>query len=287
MKRHILEADASARTGLARTFFNTCGQTTSCSLKIYCNKIVYGLAKQALQPPEGGWLASRWHWYRFPFSLRQSILWSPFLKAWFSPEAESAIECMLRQPDYEPVAWVTPQSGVVFLDVGAYIGPYTILAARASGAAGRVLALEPDPKNRRQLHKNLALNGITNCTVVPLAAWSRTGQIGWRKADQPDWHRASEEANTHTTEAITLDDLVARHRLDRVDWIKMDIEGGEVEALRGAQMTLQRFQPNLFIEIHETAAEVRSFLIPLGYRVERELFDQPPNRHGWLLARPE
>jgi FkbM family methyltransferase len=236
--------------------------------------------------PEQGWLHSRWHWYRFPFPMRKTVLWSPFLRAWFFPEDESAIECMLRQPDYEPVAWVTPQSGAVFLDVGAYIGPYTILAARASGAAGRVLALEPDPKNRRQLDKNLALNGITNCTVVPLAAWSRTGPIGWRKADHPDWHRASEEANARTTEAITLDDLVARHTLDRVDWIKMDIEGGEIEALKGAENILARFRPKLFIEVHETAEALRGFLHSRGYRIERESFDQPPDHHGWLLARP-
>jgi FkbM family methyltransferase len=269
-----------------KLFFETKGRSATVSTQLYFNKLIYAIIRSTCRMPKQGWLQSRWHWYRFPFSMRNSVLWSPFLKAWFSPEDESAIECMLHQPDYEPVAWVTPQSGAVFLDVGAYIGPYAILAARASGAAGRVLALEPDPKNRRQLDKNLALNEISNCTVVPLAAWSRAGRIGWRTADQPDWHRASEEANALTTEAITLDDLVARHKLDRVDWIKMDIEGGEVEALRGALVILQRFHPTLFIEIHETAAELKSFLIPLGYRVERELFDQPPNRHGWLLARP-
>jgi FkbM family methyltransferase len=274
------------RASLVRSFFETRGQNLSVSARLYFNKLVYAFVRSTRKMPEGGWLHSRWHWYRFPFSMRNSVLWSPFLRAWFSPEDESAMECMLHQPDYEPVTWVTPESGAVFLDVGAYIGPYAILAARASGAAGRVLALEPDPKNRRQLDKNLALNGITNCTVVPLAAWSRAGQIGWRKAEQPDWHGASDETDSHTTEAITLDDLVARQRLDRVDWIKMDIEGGEVEALRGAQMTLQRFRPTLFIEIHETTAELRSFLIPLGYRIERELFDQPPNHHGWFLARP-
>jgi FkbM family methyltransferase len=281
-----IEGRIPQRTSIVRSFFETRGQSWSVSARLYFNKLAYAIVRSTRKMPEQGWLHSRWHWYRFPFSLRNSVLWSPFLKAWFSPEDESAIECMLRQPDYEPVVWVRPGSGAVFLDVGAYIGPYSILAARESGAEGMVFALEPDPKNRRQLHKNLALNGITNCTVVPFAAWSRTGRIGWSKAEQPDWHRASEEATAHATEAITLDDLVTNHGLDRVDWIKMDVEGGEVEALRGAQITLQRFHPTLFVEIHDTADELKSFLIPLGYRVERELFDLPPNRHGWLLARP-
>jgi FkbM family methyltransferase len=269
-----------------KSFFETRGQNAAVSSRLYLNRLVYSFIRSTFKTPERGWIHSRWHWYRFPFTMRNSVLWSPFLKAWFLPEDDSAIECMLRQPDYEPVSWVNPQSGDVFLDVGAYIGPFAILAAKAAGATGKVFALEPDPKNRRQLEKNLALNGITNCTVVPLAAWSRGGRIGWRNADQPDWHRASEDTVTGTTEAISIDDLVAHYSLDRVDWIKMDIEGGEVEALKGAQMTLERFHPILFIEIHETDAELKSFLPPLGYSIERQRFDQPPNHHGWLLARP-
>ena len=64
--------------------------------------------------------------------MRNSILWSPFLKAWFTPEDESAMECMMRLPDYEPLDWVTPARDGVFLDVehralltsgGAFGGP--------------------------------------------------------------------------------------------------------------------------------------------------------------------
>lgn len=254
-------------------------------MRLYFNKLVYAFVRSTRKMPQEGWLHSRWHWYRFPFSMRNSVLWSPFLRAWFSPEDESAIECMLRQPDYEPVEWVMPQSGGVFLDVGAYIGPYTILAAQAVGPHGKVVAMEPDIANRRQLERNLTLNRIANCTVIPCAAWSRSGTIGWRKGEQPVWHGVDESQISETVEAVRVDEIVLQRGLDRVDWIKMDIEGGEIEALKGAENTLARFRPKLFIEVHETAEALRRFLDSRGYRIERESFDQPPNHHGWLLAR--
>ena len=65
----------------------------------------------------------------------------------------------------------------------------------------------------------------------------------------------------------------------------MDIEGGEIEALKGAEKTLARYHPALFIEVHETIAALRDLLASLNYRIEREAFDQPPDHHGWILAR--
>jgi FkbM family methyltransferase len=270
----------------AREFLReTRGQSAWVTAEVYCNKLTYGLIRTLAKTPASGWVSSPLHWHRFPFSLRGRVLWSPFLKAWFSPEDESAIECMLRQPRYEPVAWVAPAPGQIFLDIGAYIGPYAILAARTVGPAGRVVALEPDAANRRQLEKNLALNEFTNCTVAPLAAWSRSGRVGWRPGSVPAWHRVDDSAGPAGVEATTVDDLVRRMALPRVDWIKLDIEGGEVEALRGAETTLRNCRPALFIEVHETLAPLKSLLAQFGYSIAREQFDQPPAHHGWLLAR--
>src|ERR1700730_4614021 len=85
-----------------RSFFETKGRSPAVSAQLYCNKLVYAIIRSACKMLEQGWLQSRWHWYRFPFSMRKAELWSPFLKAWFSPEDESAMECMMRLPDYEP-----------------------------------------------------------------------------------------------------------------------------------------------------------------------------------------
>jgi FkbM family methyltransferase len=264
---------------------HTHGQQPITTAKILCNRITYALARSATKPPAGGWLESRWHWYRYPFSLRNTVLWSPFLKAWFVAENESAIECMLRLPSYEPFDWVTPRAGDVILDLGSYVGPYSLSAASVIGPSGRVIALEPDETNRRQLERNLTVNNVANCTVVPKAAWRRSGRVGWQAGEQPVWHHVDDRVSESTVEAISVDDLVAEQNLDRVDWIKLDIEGGEVDALEGAKQTLRRFRPALFVEIHKTDRALRDLLGSIDYKVERESYDEPPDLHGWVLAR--
>lgn len=261
------------------------GTTSSVRARVLCNLGTYALIRAVSPAPREGWLHSPKHWYRFPFSLREKILWSPSLAAWFSPADESAIECMLHMSNYEPTQWVAPQPGQVFLDIGGYIGWYTIHAARAVGPAGRVVALEPDGTNRAQLKTNLRLNEIKNCLVLPVAAWSKSGRIGWRSGAEPVWHRAEESAGLPTIEADSVDAIVQRLGLERVDWIKMDIEGGESEALKGAEETLSRFHPVIFTEIHETFDAVEQFLASRGYVCEQMAFDYPPRKHGWTLHR--
>lgn len=268
-----------------KSFFETKGHTATGSARLYLNRLVYALIRSTCRTPERGWIQSRWYWFHFPLSLRGEILWSSPLQAWFSAENETAVEYMLHLDGYEPVQWVEPREGETFIDVGGYIGSYSILAARAVGSRGRVVILEPEPNNRRQLERNLLLNGITNCQIVPQAAWSGSGPIGWHQDHVPVWHRIEEGHNDQAVDAVRVDDLVSRFSLSRVDWIKMDIEGGEVDALKGAEATLRRFHPQLFIEVHETLTPITEFLSKVGYSIVSATFDVPPERHGWILAR--
>jgi FkbM family methyltransferase len=263
--------------------FETHGRTIATTAKVACNKTIYLINRTLRGRPAAGLVHAEWHWTKHPFSLRHELLWSSALRAWFIPEDESAIECMLHMPAYEPIDWVAPDEGEFFLDAGGYVGWYSILACRAVGNSGRVVALEPDALNRSQLERNLALNKHQNVVILPLAVWSRSGRIGWRHGKEPVWHQAMDDSET-TQESISIDDLVDKLRLTRLDWIKLDIEGGEVEALRGAGRTLRDYHPKLFIEIHETSAAIAGLLQQAGYTVTRELYDQPPNRHGWVLA---
>ena len=261
----------------------TRGQSFTTTAKIAFNKAVYLISRAVGRNSSTGLVHAEWHWARHPFSLRKEVLWSSALHAWFSPEDESAIECMLHMPAYEPIDWVDPQPGEYFLDGGGYVGWYSIQAGRAVGSSGHVLALEPDTLNRRQLERNLTLNKLENVHIFPLAIWSRSGTVGWRDGEEPVWHRVKDEGKL-TQESISIDELAGNLRLPRLDWIKLDIEGAEVEALRGALKTLHDYGPKLFIEIHETKAAVMRILLDAGYKIMRELYDQPPERHGWILA---
>jgi len=254
--------------------------------KILFNKAVYSLLRRIRTVPSSGTLQTPWHWNRYPFSLRGNILWSQSMGGWFVPENESAIECMLHMEGYEPVEWVAPQKGDVFLDIGAFVGWHAIRAARIVGPSGRVISLEPDPSNRKQLEGNIALNGITNCEVSPLAAWSKTGkELGWYTGKSPDCCRVDEAGHSASVRTTTVDDLVGDLQLDRLNWIKMDIEGGEIEALKGAEKTLRHYHPLLFVEVHDTAAGVKELLKRYDYSIEKEAYDGSLTPHGWYFAR--
>ncbi len=261
----------------------THGQSIATTAKIACNKTVYLINRAVGRRSSTGLVHAEWHWAKHPFSLRQRVLWSSALPGWFMPEDESAIECMLHMPAYEPVGWVDPKEGEYFLDAGGYVGWYSIQAGRAVGNSGRVVTLEPDAANRKQLERNLALNKLNNVQIFPLAIWSRSGNVGWLQGEEPVWHKVGAGGEL-TQESISIDALVDMLRLSRLDWIKLDIEGGEVEALRGAVRTLRIYHPKLFIEIHETSQAVAGMLLEAGYTVAREHYDQPPDRHGWILA---
>jgi len=263
----------------------TYGRTPFTTARVVCNQLAYAFVRSVKKTPKEGWLYSQWHWSKSPFSLQRHVLWSCPLRAWFYVEDETSIEVMLHMPTYEPVSWVAPEPGNVFIDVGAHTGWYTIQAARAIGPAGRVIALEPDETNRRQLERNVSLNEIKNHTIIPTAVWSKSGSVQWSPGQASVWHKIDEAHGTQTVRTVTLDDLVSQLSLPSVDWIKMDIEGAEVDAIKGAEQLLRRFRPVLFIEIHETLEQVKGLLGGLGYSIDKAEFDQPPDRHGWILAR--
>jgi FkbM family methyltransferase len=267
----------------------TRGSSLTTTGKIFCNKAVYSLVRITSKGSLSETLSSPWHWYRFPFSLKGNVLWSRSLPGWFVAENESSIECMLHMENYEPTEWVAPKNGDVFLDIGAFVGWHAIRAARLVGPSGRVISLEPDLTNRSQLETNLSLNGVANCETSSLAAWSKTGEeLGWYTEKSPDCCRIAEMEHSVTvkTRTTTIDDLVDNIRLERLNWIKMDVEGAEIEALKGAQMTLRRYRPDLFVEIHDTVDGVKDLLAEYDYSIEREAYDGSPKPHGWFYAHP-
>lgn len=106
--------------------------------------------------------------------------------------------------------------GMTFVDVGANIGYFTVMAARLVGPEGRVIAIEPEGDNLALLGANLWRNRCQNTTVVPLAAYSSTGEIATEGLSVP---------------CTRLDDLLGPMP---IDVLKIDAEGSDIEVLRGA-----------------------------------------------------
>jgi hypothetical protein len=86
------------------------------------------------------------------------------------------------------------------------------------------------------------------------------------------------------TLAISIDNLGEALALPRLDWIKVDIEGAEVEALKGARQTLQRYKPTLWIEFHETFGEIKGLLAEADYEVKgRFIKGRVPFIGKWVI----
>jgi FkbM family methyltransferase len=144
--------------------------------------------------------------------------------------------------------WFRPTDGEYVADIGSNFGKYTLLAAEAVGETGRVLSVEPYPATFLMLRENLRLSGVKNVLAVNVAAWSRATDLTLFLGDYSDLHSAKMKSRKSiTVKAKTVDGLI--ERFGRVDWLKIDVEGAEVEVLEGAERTIRNYRPRIIIEV--------------------------------------
>lgn len=152
--------------------------------------------------------------------------------------------------------------GMVFVDVGANDGYYTLFAAQRVGPSGRVLAIEPSTRERANLERNIARNGLGNVKVVPLALGATCGTAGLRLAQSAhSGHNtlggfANDGVQAESVEQVKvcmLDSLAGELALDRIDVMKIDVEGAEANVIAGAREVLARTQPVIVLEISDKA----------------------------------
>ena len=152
-------------------------------------------------------------------------------------------------------------AGLTVYDIGAFHGLLTLLFA---SRAKTVVAFEPNTQNRKRLMENLELNSVRNVMVRDTGIGSRRENRtmvasplmpGFASVDEHA-PRPAGAAVKEEIAIVTLDEAIADANLPAPDFIKIDIEGWELEALRGARATLERCRPSLFLEMHgETIAE--------------------------------
>lgn len=160
-------------------------------------------------------------------------------------------------------AWWDIRPGDVVIDVGAGMGSYT-LPALALGA--RVLAFSPQEPDRTLLLQNIRLNGFENYTLIPGGLHRHRGWVA------PDgavmrFHLGQVAGGFAVG---PLDDIILGYALERLTWLKVDVEGLEQEVLHGAERTLAAYRPRLLVEYHtfmDPAIELgmRDFFRDLSY----------------------
>ena len=174
-------------------------------------------------------------------------------------------------------------SGMTVYDVGAFQGLVTLFFASRAKA---VVCFEPNTQNYKRLMENLILNGIKNVEVRKCGIGSRCESrrmvgnplmLGGATVEEKaveEMLRSGVGTVVEEISIVTLDEEIPHSGLPAPNFIKIDIEGWEIEALRGARKTLEEHRPTLFLEMHgETirqkkgkVAEIIAFLWEINYR---------------------
>lgn len=169
--------------------------------------------------------------------------------------------------------------GMTFVDVGANIGQYSLLAGKFIGPSGTVIAFEPDERLHPILKQNIFQNQLTNVRLESLALSNTAGKATLRHSANTGnlgaaslWH---EDPSLHSAAISTtsLDAYVRQNHLD-VDIMKIDVEGSEMQVLLGATETLKKNRPMVIIcEMNSdmlaragtSTAQIMAFLKNMGF----------------------
>ncbi len=161
---------------------------------------------------------------------------------------------------------VSPKSTV--FDIGGNVGFYTLLASKRVGPDGKVFVFEPLPRNLIYLRKHLQLNNINNVIVIEAALSDKNGFAFFGAGPHGEMAHIASSGQLQV-ETWTLDHLLELGQIQLPDCIKMDIEGAEFDALRGAKSLLSKAHPTIFLATHGTIVhrECCGLLQSLGYRL--------------------
>jgi FkbM family methyltransferase len=209
--------------------------------------------------------------------------------------ADFAVSAFVTDGAYEPhvsaVISTYCQPGMSVIDIGANIGIHTVAFARLVGDSGRVLAIEPSSENCRLILASARQNGCDNVELVPLALDTKRGwayfshHVGSNGGLVPTSAPEYVEGGGWIVPTAALDEVTS----DRVDFIKVDVEGAEGRAMGGALKTLERWRPIVVSEFscemlrRVSGMEPEAYLdlfADLGYRLHVIDRDEP----GRLVA---
>jgi FkbM family methyltransferase len=157
--------------------------------------------------------------------------------------------------------------GDSFIDVGAHIGLWSLVAGSSVGRGGKVLSLEPNPETYTKLLHNLALNQVVT-TWLPsqIAADAQSGTVGFDVSEFSDCSHVTKTAkNAIQVSSRTIDDLICG---ERIAGMKVDVEGHERAVVSGAKATIEEFHPWLCVEFNNRINQVDSLA---GWTVDRTL----------------
>jgi len=152
------------------------------------------------------------------------------------------------------------RNGMICVDVGGNIGYYATLESNKVGKNGKVIAIEPSPINFRYLKKNLELQNQSNYEVHNFACGKEDGEITFLIHDISNMCRVIKEGDkvppgmkVIKISIRKLDTFLSSREIDKIDFLRMDIEGGELNLFEGARNTIRKSKPMIQFEFHPGA----------------------------------
>ncbi|HVF47854.1 MAG TPA: FkbM family methyltransferase [Pyrinomonadaceae bacterium] len=203
--------------------------------------------------------------------------------------------------DYEPETFAFLRDnltlGETFLDIGAHIGLFSVVAAKKVGETGRVIAFEPTPSTRDVMKQVLHVNGFEDFVEVrsEAVARERATTMFYDSGDEipvvNSLVRGENTRNEFEVQVVSLDEFVTEHDV-KPDCIKVDVEGSELDLLIGAEKTLAEFRPQILLSVHppfipnapKAIEEIWDLLERHGYRVS---FEGKPADREWFVSKSE
>lgn len=212
------------------------------------------------------WWRIRWRltnddWIlRLPNGLRISVPKSGagaliYYQGWSEPEVAAFLYRFLRP-------------GMTFIDVGAHIGEYVLLAKSLIGEDGSVHAFEPDPRNYQFLQYNVRLNSLQQVFLQNCVVSNQTGKVTFALFKEPSISRITVQGSDLQNESLvqtvdvpatSLDEYVQKHDIAKIDLVKIDVEGAELQVLEGASNLFSSSQDGPVILFEYSPENCRRF----------------------------
>jgi FkbM family methyltransferase len=255
-----------------RKFFAKSPQERRQSLRylarVTCSKLPYLPFRFGLRLPSGENLAFWWSYV--PASLNFDL---PGARYWGDDIPEMSY------------LWRSLKPGMTFVDIGAHHGIWTLIAAKAMGKGGRIIAFEPSQRERQRLALHIRLNGISCAKVEPYAVSSGMGRASFFVVESSSWSWVTsmnglrrpgidDRVREIQVDTVGLDDYLKDAQVRTVDMLKVDTEGAELEVFSGAKHLLADLRPCIICEVLDGTAKLWGYparaiihrLIECGYK---------------------
>jgi FkbM family methyltransferase len=172
--------------------------------------------------------------------------------------------------------------GMTVLDVGAHLGLMSVISSGILGPSGKVYAFEPSPFTFSQLKKVIALNaGHAPVKLFPYVVSKQNGLVDFFLSEDEGSNSNSMVEKHHQNrinipiESVSIDQFVTEQNIHKVDLLKVDAEGSELDVLQGAEMTLRKLKPLVILAVHprlivnnnQSTGTIYQFIKQNNYRI--------------------